>query len=53
MEKFARQAIHDGVAAVDDINVSHDSELYKVLNMHYKKANDFEVCAHLQTHTET
>ncbi len=53
MEKFARQAINDGVAAVDDINVSRDSELYKVLNMHYNKANDFEVCAHLQTHTET
>lgn len=43
MEKFARQAINDGVAAVDDINVSRDSELYKVLNMHYNKANDFEV----------
>ncbi|XP_016396733.1 prospero homeobox protein 1-like [Sinocyclocheilus rhinocerous] len=43
MEKFARQAINDGVAAVDDIIVSRDSELYKVLNMHYNKANDFEV----------
>uniref|UniRef100_A0A672RAC5 Prospero homeobox protein 1-like n=1 Tax=Sinocyclocheilus grahami TaxID=75366 RepID=A0A672RAC5_SINGR len=43
MEKFARQAINDGVAAVDDIIVSHESELYKVLNMHYNKANDFEV----------
>ncbi|KTG06727.1 hypothetical protein cypCar_00018582, partial [Cyprinus carpio] len=52
MEKFARQAINNGVAAVDDIIVSRDSELYKVLNMHYNKANDFEVCAHLQTHTQ-
>uniref|UniRef100_A0A671MTV9 Prospero homeobox protein 1-like n=1 Tax=Sinocyclocheilus anshuiensis TaxID=1608454 RepID=A0A671MTV9_9TELE len=43
MEKFARQAINDGVAAVDDIIVSRDSELYKVLNMHYNKENDFEV----------
>ncbi|XP_073673043.1 prospero homeobox protein 1-like [Garra rufa] len=43
MEKFARQAINDGVAAVDDIIVSRDSDLYKVLNMHYNKANDFEV----------
>lgn len=43
MEKFARQAINNGVAAVDDIIVSRDSELYKVLNMHYNKANDFEV----------
>lgn len=52
MEKFARQAINDGVVAADDIRVSRDSELYKVLNMHYNKANDFEVCAHLQTHAQ-
>lgn len=43
IEKFARQAINDGVVASDDIRVSCDSPLYKVLNMHYNKANDFEV----------
>lgn len=43
IEKFARQAINDGVVAADDIRVSCDSALYKVLNMHYNKANDFEV----------
>ncbi|CAM4694569.1 unnamed protein product [Leuciscus chuanchicus] len=43
IEKFARQAINDGVVAADDIRVSCDSALYKVLNMHYNKANDFEL----------
>ncbi|XP_008280968.1 prospero homeobox protein 2 [Stegastes partitus] len=43
MEKFARQAIVDGVSDVKDITVSRDSELFRALNMHYNKANDFHV----------
>ncbi|XP_036405682.1 prospero homeobox protein 1-like [Megalops cyprinoides] len=43
MEKFARQAINDGVTGADEMNVSRDCELYRALNMHYNKANDFEV----------
>ncbi|XP_049335013.1 prospero homeobox protein 1 [Astyanax mexicanus] len=43
MEKFARQAINDGVTGADEISVSRDSELFRALNMHYNKANDFEV----------
>uniref|UniRef100_A0A669D978 Prospero homeobox 2 n=2 Tax=Oreochromis TaxID=8139 RepID=A0A669D978_ORENI len=43
MEKFARQAIVDGVTDVKDISVSRDSELFRALNMHYNKANDFHV----------
>lgn len=43
MEKFARQAITDGVSDVKDITVSRDSELFRALNMHYNKANDFHV----------
>ncbi|XP_062407473.1 prospero homeobox protein 1-like [Sardina pilchardus] len=43
MEKFARQAINDGATAAEDVNVGRDSELYRALNMHYNKANDFEV----------
>ncbi|XP_047467324.1 prospero homeobox protein 2 [Mugil cephalus] len=43
MEKFARQAIVDGVSEVKDITVSRDSELFRALNMHYNKANDFHV----------
>lgn len=43
MEKFARQAINDGVTGIEELTVSRDCELYRALNMHYNKANDFEV----------
>ncbi|KAL6477540.1 hypothetical protein MHYP_G00133750 [Metynnis hypsauchen] len=43
MEKFARQAIVDGVSDVKDLAVTRDSELFRALNMHYNKANDFQV----------
>ncbi|KAK9531564.1 hypothetical protein VZT92_010983 [Zoarces viviparus] len=43
MEKFARQSINDGVTGVEDLGVARDSELFRALNMHYNKANDFEV----------
>ncbi|XP_029349774.1 prospero homeobox protein 2 isoform X2 [Echeneis naucrates] len=43
MEKFARQAIVDGISEVKDITVGRDSELFRALNMHYNKANDFHV----------
>ncbi|XP_076835407.1 prospero homeobox protein 2 isoform X2 [Brachyhypopomus gauderio] len=43
MEKFARQAIVDGVSDVKDMSVSRDSELFRALNMHYNKANDFQI----------
>uniref|UniRef100_A0A8C6KWT4 Prospero homeobox 1 n=1 Tax=Nothobranchius furzeri TaxID=105023 RepID=A0A8C6KWT4_NOTFU len=43
MEKFARQAINDGVTGADELSVSRDCELFRALNMHYNKANDFEV----------
>ncbi|KAM7365665.1 hypothetical protein PAMP_016580 [Pampus punctatissimus] len=43
MEKFARQAINEGVTAAEELAVGRDAELFRVLNMHYNKANDFEV----------
>ncbi|XP_072298434.1 prospero homeobox protein 1-like [Eucyclogobius newberryi] len=43
MEKFARQSINDGVTGTDELGVSRDCELFRALNMHYNKANDFEV----------
>ncbi|KAG1936380.1 prospero homeobox protein [Pimephales promelas] len=43
MEKFARQAIIDGVTDVKDISITRESELFRALNMHYNKANDFQV----------
>ncbi|KAF5909570.1 prospero homeobox protein 1-like, partial [Clarias magur] len=42
MEKFARQAIMDGVSDVKDMSVTRDSEVFRALNMHYNKANDFQ-----------
>ncbi|KAL4613181.1 prospero homeobox protein 2 [Arapaima gigas] len=43
MEKYARQAIVDGVNDVKEMCVTRDSELFRALNMHYNKANDFQV----------
>ncbi|XP_028253295.1 prospero homeobox protein 1a [Parambassis ranga] len=43
MEKFARQAINEGVTASEELAVGRDAELFRALNMHYNKANDFEV----------
>nr|XP_010974799.2 prospero homeobox protein 2 [Camelus dromedarius] len=42
MEKFARQAISDGVTNPKMLVVLRDSELFRTLNMHYNKGNDFE-----------
>ncbi|XP_016154415.1 PREDICTED: prospero homeobox protein 2 [Ficedula albicollis] len=43
VEKFARQALLEGVVDACSLQVSRDSELFRALNMHYNKGNDFEV----------
>nr|XP_056707829.1 prospero homeobox protein 2 [Euleptes europaea] len=43
MEKFARQALLDGVTDHENLIISRDSELFRTLNTHYNKGNDFEV----------
>ncbi|NXF47048.1 PROX1 protein, partial [Oceanites oceanicus] len=43
VEKFARQALLEGVMDAGTLQVSRDSELFRALNMHYNKGNDFEV----------
>ncbi|RLW06873.1 hypothetical protein DV515_00004025 [Chloebia gouldiae] len=43
MEKYARQAINDGVTSTEELSITRDCELYRALNMHYNKANDFEL----------
>ncbi|NXH51484.1 PROX2 protein, partial [Rhabdornis inornatus] len=43
VEKFARQALLEGVVDACTLQVSRDSELFHALNMHYNKGNDFEV----------
>lgn len=43
MEKYARQAIAEGVKTAEEIKVSTESELYRVLNLHYNRNNQIEV----------
>ncbi|XP_013796351.2 prospero homeobox protein 2 [Apteryx mantelli] len=45
VEKFARQALLEGIVDAKVLRVSRDSELFRALNMHYNKGNDFEVPA--------
>ncbi|CAJ0578554.1 unnamed protein product, partial [Mesorhabditis spiculigera] len=42
MEKFARQALAEGVRCRDEITVSRDSEIFKQLNTHYNRNNHIE-----------
>lgn len=56
MEKYARQAVSEGVKSVEDLRVSGDSEIYRVLNLHYNRNNHIEVWGpqvrkYINTHT--
>ena len=43
MEKYARQALAEGVKSAEEIRVTTESELYRVLNLHYNRNNHIEV----------
>ncbi|KAK9496962.1 hypothetical protein O3M35_004410 [Rhynocoris fuscipes] len=43
MEKYARQAVSEGVKSSEDLHVSGDCEIYRVLNLHYNRNNHIEV----------
>ena len=43
MEKYARQALSEGVKNGEEITVNFDSELIRVLNLHYNRNNHLEV----------
>lgn len=43
MEKYARQAVSEGVKNAEDLHVGADSEIYRVLNLHYNRNNHIEV----------
>lgn len=43
MEKYARQAISEGIKNADDLHVSIDCDIYRVLNLHYNRNNHIEV----------
>ena len=47
MEKYARQAIAEGVKNPEDLIVTTDSELYRVLNLHYNRNNQIDVSVKL------
>ena len=43
MEKYARQALAEGAKSPEDLVITTDSELYRVLNLHYNRNNQLEV----------
>uniref|UniRef100_A0A3B5L2A5 Prospero domain-containing protein n=1 Tax=Xiphophorus couchianus TaxID=32473 RepID=A0A3B5L2A5_9TELE len=44
MERFARQAVRDyGSVTANQLRVGRDTELYRILNMHYNKSNVYQV----------
>lgn len=43
MEKYARQALAEGIQNAEDITVTSESEIYRVLNLHYNRNNQIEV----------
>lgn len=45
MEKYARQALSEGVKKAEDLNVTEDCELLRVLNLHYNRSNHIPVSA--------
>lgn len=43
MEKYARAALAEGVKSADDIHITIESELYRLLNLHYNRNNHIDV----------
>ncbi|XP_033101120.1 prospero homeobox protein 1-like isoform X2 [Anneissia japonica] len=43
MEKFSRQYLSEGMESSDQIRMTNDSEIFRSLNLHYNKSNDFQV----------
>lgn len=45
MERFARQAAREGPTSARErsLRLGRDTELYRILNMHYNKSNDYQV----------
>ena len=43
MEKYARQELSEGAKSDSELHVNEDSELYRVLNVHYNRNNHIEV----------
>ncbi len=44
IEKYARQYLAEGVRNMEDLIITTDSDLYRVLNLHYNRSNQIDVC---------
>uniref|UniRef100_A0A668ABH9 Prospero homeobox 3 n=1 Tax=Myripristis murdjan TaxID=586833 RepID=A0A668ABH9_9TELE len=43
MERFARQAVREALTRDNQLRMGRDTELYRILNMHYNKSNVYQV----------
>ncbi|CAF3401475.1 unnamed protein product [Rotaria socialis] len=43
IEKYARQCLAEGISNVDDLIITPNSELYRILNLHYNRSNQINV----------
>ncbi|CAF1266251.1 unnamed protein product [Rotaria sordida] len=43
IEKYARQYLAEGIRNVEDLIITTDSDLYRVLNLHYNRSNQIDV----------
>lgn len=43
IEKYARQCLAEGVRNVEDLIITPNSDLYRVLNTHYNRSNQINV----------
>ncbi|XP_066945559.1 homeobox protein prospero isoform X1 [Macrobrachium rosenbergii] len=48
MEKYARQALSEGVKNSEDILVNSDAEIMRALNLHYNRNNHLEIPEHFR-----
>ena len=53
IEKYARHALSEGIENAADLKVTRESELFKALNNHYNKTNEFEVFIRAQSDSVT
>ncbi|XP_075590101.1 homeobox protein prospero isoform X2 [Dermatophagoides farinae] len=53
MEKYARQALSEGIKSADDLHVTDDCELLRVLNLHYNRSNHIAIPENFRSVSET
>ncbi|CAM4765779.1 unnamed protein product [Rotaria magnacalcarata] len=43
IEKYSRQYLAEGIRNIEDLIITTDSDLYRVLNLHYNRSNQIDV----------